>query len=204
VKRQKSEMTDGSILLLDTMCNAFGGIIFISFLLVTLIDSTSEIAISTAATSKSRESLIEAESERDELTAKLARLKSAAETRAATTGAIVSKDLLENATRIKTEEARRLGQIQERSSLVGSNNRAQIEINQLEKAKENESATLDSLRRKLAAITSKISENISTQSRTATTPKMSRAGKLIPFQYFLQNKELFGPAILPNGQRNTH
>jgi hypothetical protein len=203
MKRPKYEIGDGSILLLDTMCNAFGGVIFISFLLVVLINSTSISGSDHATSSASRFQLIEKENQREELTVKLARLKRAMAAQAVTSGVVVSKDVLENAARLKAEEARHRDRVQSKSDVIGSTNRAQIEFNKIKSDTEASQRRLDDLRKRLAMVTSKISQSAENRSRSATAPKMTRAGSLRAMEYFLQNGALYGPLVQTTGDRNT-
>jgi hypothetical protein len=204
MKRAKLEMSDGSILLLDTMCNAFGGIIFISFLLVVLINSTSATASKNTAGSQSQSQLIESETEREELTNRLASLQMAAEAQAEVTGVLVSKELLQNAARLKEQQVRHAQQVQAKSAVVGTNNHAEIKINQLATDNDAERQELEAERKKEAILKSKIAQAVDKKSRAATTPKMTRAGALQSVSYFLQHGKLFGPVFLSNGEPNTH
>jgi hypothetical protein len=201
MKRAKSEMSDGSILLLDTMCNAFGGIIFISFLLVVLINSTS--AITTKTVGGSVPQAIESELDRDELANRLASLNRAAAAQSEIPGMLVSKELLDNAARLKNEQTRHARLVHEKSATVGELNNSQLEINQLHIASEADRQALETQRKKERLLQTKIAEESQKKSRTATAPKMTRAGGLRPLNYFLQHGKLFGPAML-EGKPNVH
>jgi hypothetical protein len=202
MKRKKNEMSDGSILLLDTMCNAFGGIIFISFLLVVLINSTSAIGAKSDATDRSPSKLIESEVEREELTRKLSELQVAVQAQSGTAGVLVSPELLKNAARLKSEQARHAQLVRSKSEIIGEHNHVQIEINKTASKQAGEKRKLDEERKKIAELQLKLDEAAKKQARAATAPRTSRAEGLQPVDYFLQQGKLYGPVVIEDRRNN--
>ena len=87
---RKREGPDGSLeLLLDTICNTFGGVLFISILVVILLNMSSKQAETTPPTDAARAELIEAQARLSKTNDELEQLLTAIQTQEQISGQIV-------------------------------------------------------------------------------------------------------------------
>ena len=201
--RRTNNSDDGSLeLLLDTVCNSFGGIIFISLLLVVLLNTTSESTVDSDVPEVSTLELRESENQRETLTAKLNRLREATEGIEDSTGMLVSDELLEKAERLEQKEAERVDRVERRSQLAGDSSKAQIQIAEIdEEAKKSKQQIAEEAQR-VARLETRLAKAASRRSRTARMPKLEDS-KNRPWKgYLMKYGKLYGPVFV-NGNRNT-
>lgn len=202
MSRNRSSIDDGSLeLLLDTICNTFGGIVFISFLVVLLLSNTSEQVGSAPAEPLERSRLIELENERASLTRQLERSRKAMAASGEIQAAVVSAELAESAARYRQAEQREARLAQDKSEAVGRANEAQERINEVHAERATRDHALEQAREKLDQIEDELESEIASRSEDAKIPRIS-ATQLEPAVFFLKQKRLFGPIARADGSFN--
>jgi len=112
-------------LLLDTICNTFGGIIFISLLVVILLNASSDVVSSTPPTRQSQAELIKTDIQRERLTRDLRELKNALVQQQKIVSSIVSEEVLQAARQTERLQAEHSRLLMEKSKTIGATSAAQ-------------------------------------------------------------------------------
>jgi len=189
-------------LLLDTICNTFGGIIFISLLVVILLNSSSDVISSTPPTQKSQVELIKTDIERERLTRELREMKNALVQQQKIVNSIVSEAVLEAARdteRLQKEHSRLLI---EKSKTVGATSATQQQINKLAQDASDRNYKLSKAMSQKKSLQQKLEEEVSQRSRTAVIPRLVET--TLPKKiYFLKRGTLYGPVSLSTGEFNS-
>ena len=128
-RRRKSSSLGSLELLLDTICNTFGGIILIALLVVILISTTSESSSKEPATRESQAALIQKENQRKKLTAELEKLVQADREAKANMSEVSPeaialakklKELKDLIARMRIENSKTVGQINQTESDINT------------------------------------------------------------------------------------
>lgn len=201
MKRRFTSEESSLELLLDTICNTFGGILFISLLVVIILNTTSESAVHSPPSQAAQASMIQASIERDELTQELDRLKAAVSQQRTVAGSVISDDVVRLAKQVKEQQANYDGALIDKSKAVGNLTQAQASINQLTQDAADIKSKLNDAQEKWAALQHVLDQKVAAKSRTAPMPKVRHAG-VDESVYFLKGGKLFGP-YLQNGVPNA-
>lgn len=193
MSRRKIQDDGGSLeLLLDTICNTFGGILFISLLVVILLNTTSSKVSSSAPQQKSQLELVESELKRQELANELERLQIAVGQMEVSTQSIVTPDIVDLANKLQKAENKYAQAVAENSKTQGRLNQTQIEINQIVIDAEQREERTEAARKKAAALEERLKESIAQRSGEAVIPKVQQSD-LQPVIFVLRYGSLFGP-----------
>ena len=136
-------------LLLDTICNTFGGVVFIAILVIILLQLTGSPQLEAPPTAPEQEELIALESRRDDVTARLRSLREAAAQQAKLAEHIANPDDLVLAGQLDALRSRRDQLNEQRMKSLGEIGQAQIKTNAV-------AAELDSLDRALKDTPAKV------------------------------------------------
>lgn len=201
--RHRTQSDNGSLeLLLDTICNMFGGIVFISLLVVVLLNSTSEIQSSTPPGTVTEAEFISSENTRRTLNNKLNRLRTSVAQQEAISEIIVSDETRRLAQEIEQSEQRKASLVSLESSIVGESTVVQKDINSLAKEATQSKSKLEETQQRLAAVTQQLEITIEQNTREAVIPKVVPSTKP-PQVFFLKNGTLYGPKLLSGGSSNS-
>ena len=201
--RRRSTIGDGSLdLLLDTICNTFGGIILIALMVVIMLTESSKSSSQTPASDQSKVEMIKNENVRQELVRKLAQLQKANK-QFDESFDFDTEELKKIAHRIEVSRSQTTEKTIENSDLIGEQNRVQTDINdvvlqdatrkeELEKLKQ----AHERLKSKLAKTTEDAASEVTIRS-VKTSFSDSRG-------FILKDGKLYGPIFNGSRTRTTH
>lgn len=193
-------------LLLDTICNTFGGIVFISLLVVVLLSMSSHQEGSEPPTQDAQLAMKQAEIQREDLTSKLERLKSLAADQELVTGELISQEVITLASELKDAEEQKSTLVVRKSNANGELTKVQSEINNVSVEAQKRSAALNAARDDAEALEKQLEEEIKKKSKEAIIPK-ARQSRMDTMTYFLKGGKLYGPRLTSNSTdfttRNT-
>jgi len=182
MKRSANSLGDSLDLLLDTICNTFGGVIFISLLVVILLNMTSETASVTPPTEKSHSTLVEQEERHREQRARLETLTKAVEQQQESIGKFVepgTEELVREQQRLAAAHASLAEEQSERTLQISQ---AQIEVNETARRMQTVSESVAAANRELNAVKEELGQEVAVRSRAAKLPKQRRTTKTpVPF-----------------------
>lgn len=202
MSRRRVSIDDGSLeLLLDTICNTFGGIIFISFLVVLLLNNSSDGAPQAPADPTERSKLIELDNERAQLTRRLERARRTVAAGAGIQSAVVSEAVVESAARFRRAQEQEARLAEDKSRAVGRANEAQEKVNEVRSQETAREAEVQRAEERLASIEEKLEAEIASKTEDAKVPRIS-ATALRPVEFFLKEGRLYGPLTLADGTFN--
>lgn len=201
-RRRSSEDGSSLELLLDTICNTFGGILFISLLVVILLNTTSEAVNQTPPSEMSQLELIEAEIERKKLTEQVQTLRQSVSVQESVSGSLVSPEVVRRAKSVKQKQVQHAALVTDKSNTVGWASEAQIEINSIVTESQNRKSDLAEARKQAAALQKTLDEAIAQRTKTAIIPKVEQTKKS-GTTFFLNGGRLYGPRLLVIGGNNT-
>lgn len=201
--RSRVSIDDGSLeLLLDTICNTFGGIIFISFLVVLLLNSSSDSVAPSPVDQVERSKLIELDNERARLTRQLERVRRVVASGEEIQSDVISVDLAQNAARFRRAQEREARLVQAKSEAVGRANEAQESVNEVYAKAAEQRGDIEEAQRQLEQIKKKLAAEITKRTEDAKVPRIS-ATLLLPTEFFLKEGRLYGPLALADGTLNV-
>lgn len=175
---RRSEADLGSLeLLLDTICNTFGGVIFIAILVVVLLQMTGksqpdEVDEQSQAELKASETLL-ADAE-----AELKILEAAAQRQQTLTADVTNPELLEQARQMQEAETERDRLSHRRSELLQSIAAKQIVVNDSSRQKSETEQALQAARSRTAVLQQALAKEVSVRSQTAKLPKLRETTKI--------------------------
>jgi len=155
-RREPSQ--DGSLdLLLDTICNTFGGVLFISMLVVVLLNMTSSQVAVEPPSPKAQDELVEWQRRLTDSEEEVERLRTALRDQERIERLVLEPGLEELVKRLEASQATRAALLKDKNARLDDIGKSQIEINtiaqqleDLDKALAQANAELDSLKRELA------------------------------------------------------
>jgi hypothetical protein len=202
MKRHTAAMNEDSLeLLLDTICNTFGGIIFISLLVVILLSTTSDLIVSTPPPRESQVDLISTDITRDQLTRELKELKRAVAQQQKVSGSIVSAEILELVEELKRRQSEQSRLLVDKSETVGETTKIQDELNKIVQDAADRKSNLSAMTSQSKKLLEKLAEEIAERSRAAIIPKMVET-QLPKRVFFLTGQKLYGPVFSGSGVFN--
>jgi hypothetical protein len=188
--RKPSSIDDGSLeLLLDTICNTFGGVLFISMLVVILLNMSSEQAAVEPPDAAAQEKLVRLEGELAASTEELEQLQTAVALQQRVIDQVVDPDARQVLTDWQRQQGEFVRLLQARGVSLGHIGESQVETNDIAlKIKQMEDAAA-AARRKLEDLQQQVEREISTRSRTAKLPRVRTTSKT-PVAMFLRGGRL--------------
>ena len=200
---RQSNAHDSSLeLLLDTICNTFGGIVFISMLVVTLLNLSSERLDRDVPSSASQLELVRLETERQAVHDELTRLRRDAENQTNAIGALVSEDVIRAARELHRTEENVRRALARKSRLVGEGSQSQIAINEIQQRSEDRLREIEVKLKELDSLKRQYDKMVQARAKKAAVSTV-RQSHLIPIVFFLKNHRLYGPLRVPGGAENT-
>lgn len=176
--RKASNSNDGSLdLLLDTICNTFGGVLFISLLVVVLLNVTSDQAGDSPPEPEAQLELAQLQVELSQSSQQLQTLRSASQQREQTQAALVSEEQLEIARNVQSTEGHVTEQVQIKAQTLDEISKSQIRINETAQQLEEQQDQLEAMRRELAAAKSQLTTEVNSRSRSVTLPRLQQTSK---------------------------
>lgn len=216
MKRRKASLDDGSLeLLLDTICNTFGGIIFLALLMALLVnvpavgsDGPSDRRSPPRDPAADARRLAELELRRVELLAESRRLRAAELARIEAVGVLSEPGLREAVDRLKAIEAELSASLAVKDQVLEALARLageSLEVGAKVAEVEEETVAARERRDQLAKRAEDLARDVlaaaHSRTRTATAPKLARGVSLEPLFFDIQNGRLYGPVVHrgPNG-----
>jgi hypothetical protein len=191
-RRGRTSDVESMDLLLDTICNAFGGVVFIALLVVILVSISSQQSGARMPTRLAAAEFVELQNEHRQLQRQMEQLEMALSQSSAVTETILSDETLRLA---REYQARR----DELGELVNANSRAvqeaalaQQSINKAHAASAQRKAQVDAVRQEWVTVKKRLEITIEQKSREAVIPKVTTTSDP-PKTFFLREGELYGP-----------
>jgi hypothetical protein len=193
MKRKTLGQGVGSLeLLLDTICNTFGGILLISLLVALLLNVTSRELREKTASPQSHAALLQSEIERERAARQLSDLRDAVKRREGVVGKLLPAELIAEAREYRDARLRHAELVERKIDNVGGSSRAQARLNEVAIDDADLRAKLEQARRDAAEASKKLAEQVSARSRDASIPRV-RLAKTSARAYFVVQQRLFGP-----------
>jgi|GEM_PF-6335755 len=192
MRRKKETSSESLDLLLDTICNTFGGILFISLLIVILLNTTSKDIVTATVTQANMADLIEEETRRAELTSQLTELSGKVDQQKLISDVVYSKDFVQIARAFEKQQINNR-QIQvDTSTSIGKSAQSQVDINQIVADQQQRQSKLNAARSEEKSLQLKVNQAIKDRSQVATIPRVTEANA-DPDVFFLAEGKIFGP-----------
>lgn len=193
MKRKSTDQSVGSLeLLLDTICNTFGGILLISLLVALLLNATSRKLSDETASPESRAALLQTEIERDRLARQLKELRAAVESREKVVGELLPEELIAEADKFHEAELHHAELVSRKSDDIGGASRAQKQLNEIIQGKAELHSKLEQKRREAASASKLLDQQVAARSQDVSIPRI-RMATTSPRAYFMTQKRIFGP-----------
>ena len=200
-RRATSTDSDGSLdLLLDTICNTFGGVVFIAILVVVLVNTTNSELPVTPPTESSQSKLIALEIQREQTHERLRQLRIATSQQAATRNALSSKESRRLARQLQLRNETRLDGVQSKSSLLGSISSSQIATNRAARKIHERRTKIKRGKKELDGLLAMLKKQVAVNSRKLGMPLL-RQTKKTPIAFFLKDDRLY--AVQRPGRHNS-
>lgn len=173
MSRSSSTIQDGSLeLLLDTICNTFGGIVFISMLVVVLLNMSGETTSYQPPTEESALELQQLTAELEAAQARLRILHQATRQRDDTIQQLVSKDQLILARKLVEAEALRTTRVEETATIAKVIADHQKSVNTISQDLAERKKELESLQSQLQVQSDSMRQEVESRSQNVTPPKL--------------------------------
>jgi hypothetical protein len=157
-------------LLLDTICNTFGGVVFIAILVIVLLQMTSTPQLDAPPDPPQQEELVALETQRDEVNARLKSLREAVTQQEALFGSIANSDDLSLAARLKELQSR-CGQLNDdRMKSLGQISQSQIKTNEVAAQLASLEQTLKDAPTKVTALEAELQRELAERTEDARLP----------------------------------
>ena len=189
MRRRSTEQNDGSLdLLLDTICNTFGGILLIALLVIVLLNTTAKTTTNATPSPPSQVELVETAIVQEQLQAEITRLQDALKESEQTRGTLVTPTVIQKARDLKTLTNAKTQALLNKSRTLDAIAKVQAEINTVSQQKDDAAKAAE----RNAAIKSEMKTEVSERSRTAVIPKVERSA-LSSRAFFLRDGKIYGP-----------
>lgn len=193
MKRKSTDQSVGSLeLLLDTICNTFGGILLISLLVALLLNATSREMSERTVPTQSHAVLLQTEMDREQLARQLKGLRGAVKSREKVVGELLPAELIAEADRYREAELQHAELVELKADDVGGTSRAQTRLNEIVQSEAELRSKLAQTRRDAAAAVKQLNEQVAARSQDASIPRV-RLATTSPRAYFVIQKAIFGP-----------
>ena len=175
---RKQRDDDGSLeLLLDTICNTFGGVLFISILVVLLLNVTSEEAAETPPNDTVQSQLVEAQARLHQTNSELERLMTAVKSQGEIADQIVDLELSGLVRTLTRAQQGIVEQTERKVRGIEQITENQIDINENTQKIAVHQQELQEQQRKLAALEQNLEDEIEARTQAAKLPKSSATQK---------------------------
>lgn len=190
MRRRPNDVNDGSLeLLLDTICNTFGGVLFVALLVVVLVNMTGHALSLTPPTEAAQSGLIALEAELNETDAQLERLRQALAKAQSTAEQFVAPDVQDVAREWRQEKTQLAQHRAVKNDLLAEMSQAQMEINAVTRKLQANADAIARAREELSSVERLLEAEIAARSQTATLPKVRETVKS-EITFFLRHGRL--------------
>ena len=165
-------------LLLDTICNTFGGVVFISILVVVLLRMTSQARVVNAPTAEAQAELVALDGRRDQAAAKLKSLREAAAQQQRIVRQIAKPENETLFDELQDLKSRRDLLDEQRLNSLGSLSQSQVAVNQVAAQLETLDRLLKDAPPKLAALEAELKAEIDRRAQDARLPLQRNTDKI--------------------------
>lgn len=193
VARANNTSDESLDLLLDTICNTFGGVLFISMLVVILLNMSSESTTTLIVPEQSRQEMLNARASLVESSAELERLRRAASERQSITQKFANPEVAVQLAELQQMTSLNQSIRQSRDQLLSSLVNTQEAINDAVSQAEQLKQAQQQLSAALANLESQVQQEVSLRTRTAELPKQRRTQKR-QVAFLMKNGKLYAHA----------
>lgn len=191
MSRSSSTIQDGSLeLLLDTICNTFGGIVFISMLVVVLLNMSGDRAATQAPTPQDELALQSSLTELEAAQLRLDTLNKTRELRSEVSDKLVTEEQLQLARQFQELELRCTARVEETARITTEAARVRQDSNSIEEQVRERTTRADALRKELAAQTASLQKEVESRSQNVTPPKLEHLPNHRSVSLILKGKRL--------------
>lgn len=176
-------------LLLDTICNTFGVVLFISMLVVIRVNASQAEIESQPVDDTTELELIERQQELDEARAKLQQLQQALAQQQSVTSRYSTSESRRLAASVQKDARSLADQLDRKQNLMASLVSTQQEVNQATADLQKQTSTLSQLRSATATAESQLQSEVTKRSRNVRAPEM-RESKRDPIPIFVKDGRL--------------
>ncbi len=170
-----SELDESNLeLLLDTICNTFGGILFISILVIILLNITSEEVATESPNPDAQAKLAQMQQELAQTSAELDTLRTAVEQQADIIAQVVDPKAKELLTDWQRVQMQRLHLMQTQNETLDDISQTQQDINEMAERVQN----MEKAQAALAALQQQLKREVQVRSQTAKLPKVRQTSKV--------------------------
>ena len=200
MRHRNSQTADGGSLdlLLDTICNTFGGVLFISLLVVILTNMTAEQVSMEPPEQASQSSLIALRRDLESAKDELQRLQTSVSQQQCIQTEFTSDESIRLAQQLRDSRTRVAGTIASNDALLSKIGQSQTQINQAAKKLTALTANLKQARAELAKITLRLTMEVKSRTKTATLPTVTGWNGEVA-NLFLKQGHLCALQIVQNG-----
>ncbi len=190
--RRRSTSADESSLelLLDTICNAFGGILFISILIIVLINMSSREVIEALPEQPTTVEMLRLRSELEEAHEQLKTLTVAATQQEKISSRFFNKNSVVLAEKIRYEKVNLSQSVQSNNQKMSQTVTTQKNINEISEKLETLKHELIISKEKLSNLNIQLKQEIKKRSRSSKLPTVTMESKAPDASYFLQQGTL--------------
>lgn len=202
MSRKSSTADESSLeLLLDTICNTFGGVLFIALLVIILLNTTSSDPTEGEEQEVSKVEILKEENRRQQLTSELERLQKIDANNQSVMGKLVSPELLKLAQETKRIQQQEGQLTRQKSNLIGENTQVHQETTQIDEDAQNRKDGIEAEKRRAAGLEKKKEEVVKQNTKEAVIPKETLADESwSPVTHFLKRKTLYWEfEVVPQG-----
>ncbi len=157
-------------LLLDTICNTFGGVLFISMLVVVLLNMSSEDAADVPPEEVQQARLVELQRELQKAQAELVTLRSAVQRFDSVRSDFVTEESIRLAKSLRASRLELSRSVEQKNSIADAVADAQIASNEISQTLADQKQELEETREQLAAATFELDRQVKSRSRKLTLP----------------------------------
>lgn len=176
-------------LLLDTICNTFGGVLFISMLVVIMTNLTSQQVMLTAPDAAAQSQLVQAERELEAHRKQLNTLREALEQQADIAQRVASPDARELLKQLRDLKRQRSELTENRSQSLADAGKSQADVNEIARQLQELDAAMAAAKAALSAAELRLNAEITARSRAARLPKLRETSK-VEIAFFLKQGRL--------------
>lgn len=190
MKRNSSAPDESNLeLLLDTICNTFGVVLFITLLVVIRVNALQAEVETQAPDEESELELVEQQQELDEAQSRLKELKEAFKQQKSVAERYSTTESRVLASKVQEPASELVDQLNRKQQSLSDIVRTQQAINQTASDLEEQAETVERLRQEAAEIESQLKTEVTQRSRSSRTPEL-RPSQRQPIAIFLKNGRL--------------
>jgi hypothetical protein len=186
MSRKSSRPDESNLeLLLDTVCNTFGVVLFISMLVVIRVNASQAEVESQPPEAESALELIERQQELEKARARMRQLREALAQQQSVADRFSSTESRRLASSVQSSTESLIVQLEEKERTLSRIASEQQDVNKIASQLENQKETLEQLRQQASAIQSQLDREVKSRSRTSRVPEL-RQSKRQPVPLFLK------------------